>query len=92
MATLTPDVVRAGAPLNSLFEDRMKRIVSLIADGLKEGDFKDRESRAWAIITSLVGGLTFARAVADRKTADTIAESAKSAALAIAGATRDPAL
>lgn len=92
MATLTPDVVRAGAPLNSLFEDRMKQIVSLIADGLNEGDLKDRESRAWAIITSLVGGLTFARAVADRKTADTIAESAKSAALAIAGAIRDPAL
>ncbi len=90
MATLTPDVVRAGAPLNALFEDRMKQIVSLIANGLRDGEAKDREGRAWAVITGLVGGLTFARAVSDRETSDAIAESARSAALAIAGATKDP--
>ncbi|MBD1549463.1 TetR/AcrR family transcriptional regulator [Roseibium aggregatum] len=90
MATLTPDVVRAGAPLNGLFEDRMKRIVSLIANGLRDGEAEGRTRRAWAVITGLVGGLTFARAVADRETSDLIAESARAAALAIAGATKDP--
>lgn len=91
MATLTPDVVRAGAPLNGLFEDRMKQIVSLIANGLRDGEAEDRTRRAWAVITGLVGGLTFARAVADRETSDRIAESARTAALSIAGATKDMA-
>ncbi len=89
MTTLSPEVVRRESSLHELYETKMRTIVSLIAQGLcastdkDEGD--DREDRAWALLATLIGGLTVARAVAAPDLAASIAEANKRAALDVAG-------
>ncbi|MCG8593069.1 MAG: TetR/AcrR family transcriptional regulator [Kiloniellales bacterium] len=88
MTTLSPEVVRAGAETRELYEARMKKIVKLAAKGLAGGGKGERRSRAWAMLGTLIGGLTLARAVRDEALAEEIAASVRAAAVATAGATR----
>lgn len=82
MTTLSPEVVRAGPEMRTAYEAKMNRIVSLITDGL-DGDIEQaRHSRAWAMLSTLIGGLTLSRAVANPDIANMIAAAARTAALA----------
>lgn len=82
MTTLSPEVARADTEVHMAYEAKMNRIVGLIADGLG-GDADDvRRARAWAMLSTLIGGLTLSRAVANPDIANGIAAAARTAALA----------
>lgn len=88
MATLSPEVVRAGPETQVLYEGKMDKIAELAAHGLKGGSMADRRGRAWAMLSVLIGGLTVARGMKSRKMSDEIAAAVISAAIAAAGSVR----
>lgn len=85
MATLSPEVVRAGAKTRAAYEAKMTKIADLIADGLEGQSREERRARAWAMLGVLIGGLTIARAVKTRKVSEQIASSIRAAAVSAAG-------
>jgi AcrR family transcriptional regulator len=90
MTTLSLEVVRQEPSLHEVYEEKMGTIISLIARGLsppsEEKEVDDREGRGWAFLSTLIGGLTVSRAVADPDLAALIAASVHGAAIAAAGA------
>jgi TetR/AcrR family transcriptional repressor of nem operon len=88
MTTLSPEVVRAGPETHATYEAKMTTIVALIAEGLESGTEEERHARAWAMIGTLIGGLTLARAVGSEDVAEQIATAARDAAVKIAGKPR----
>jgi len=82
MTTLSPEVARADPNIHTAYEAKMNRIVGLIADGLDGGSEDARNARAWAMLSTLVGGLTLSRAVANSDIANGIAAAARTAAVA----------
>lgn len=87
MTTLSPEVVKTNPELHVIYEDRMGLITNLMAEGLKGGAKNERVSRAWAVLSILIGGLTMARAVSSDKVANQIAKSACAAVINAAGET-----
>lgn len=87
MTTLSPEVMRASPDLQTAYEEKMNRIVELISRGLAGSSKQDRTARAWATLSTLIGGLTIARAVHDNTTAETIARAVRASAVAAAGPT-----
>ncbi|AWZ02460.1 HTH-type transcriptional regulator MtrR [Rhodobiaceae bacterium] len=89
MTTLSPEVVRRDHSLHAVYEEKMTIIVAQIARGLsppsEEKAVDDREGRGWALLSTLIGGLTVSRAVADSDLAALIAASVRGAAIAAAG-------
>ena len=88
MTALTPEVVRAGKEVRATFEAKMKIIAGLVSDGLAGRSQEDRLSRAWAMLSALIGGLTVTRAMKTIRAADAIADAVKAAAIRVAGRTR----
>ena len=86
MTTLSPEVVRSGAELQTVYESKMNQIVNLLADGLEGSSRDDRQSRGWSLLAVLIGGLTMARAVKSTKTVKNIAASVKNSAVSVVGA------
>ena len=84
MASLTPDVVRAGEETQQLFEQKMQQVVEVIAEGLEAGSQDEALARAWGFIGALIGGLNLARAVNSLEVARSIASSSKASAVGIA--------
>jgi TetR/AcrR family transcriptional regulator, transcriptional repressor for nem operon len=82
LQSLTPDVQRADPALKAVFESKVKSLAAAIARGLT-GDDAQRSAKAWALIAILTGAVTLARSVDDSSTADQIAASARSSALAL---------
>ncbi len=82
MTTLSPEVARADPEVRMAYEAKMNRIVGQIADGLGGNSDEGRHARAWAMLSTLIGGLTLSRAVADPDIANAIAAAARAAALA----------
>ena len=81
MTTLSPEIARSDSSMHTAYETKMNMIVGLIADGL-DGDTKEvRHARAWAMLSTLIGGLTLSRAVANTDIANGIAAAARSAAV-----------
>ena len=85
MTTLSPEVVRAKSEIHVVYEEKMAKIAGLIADGLAGGTPEARRSRAWAMLSTLIGGLTTARAIETLALAEEIASSVRAAAVAVAG-------
>jgi TetR/AcrR family transcriptional regulator, transcriptional repressor for nem operon len=85
MTSLSPEVVRASPAVQAIYEEKMALIIDLIAGGLKGGSDGARRGRAWAMLSTLIGGLTTSRAVASDTLADQIAAAAHAAALIAAG-------
>ncbi len=85
MTSLSPEVVRASDNIQAIYEDGMAHIVTLIAEGLEGGTLDERTARAWAFLSSLIGGLTLSRAVGSALVSDQIAAAAKEAAVGAAG-------
>ncbi|MBO6549800.1 MAG: TetR/AcrR family transcriptional regulator [Rhizobiales bacterium] len=89
MTTLSPEVVRATNETQATYEKMMSKIIDLAADGLEGGSKEDKRSRAWAMLSILIGGLTMARAVKTKKTTNEIAQSIKASAINAAGKTKE---
>ncbi len=85
MTTLSPEIARADDHLQAIYEAKMKLIIGHIADGLDGGSKGNRQTRAWAMLSTLIGGLTLARAVQSNDIADSIATSVINAAVQAAG-------
>ncbi|HYD61966.1 MAG TPA: TetR/AcrR family transcriptional regulator [Noviherbaspirillum sp.] len=88
MASLTPDVIRAGKDIQVAFEKKMNAIVNIVTRGLDIGNADEARARAWAMLGVLIGGLNIARAMKSRAAIDEVANAIKTAALAAAGPTR----
>lgn len=89
MTTLSPEVVRATSETQTTYEKMMSKIIDLAADGLEGGSKEDKRSRAWAMLSVLIGGLTMARAVKTKITTNEIAQSIKASAINAAGKTKE---
>lgn len=86
MASLTPDVIRADAQIQAEYAAMMARIVTEIAEHLPlTAPAEDREGQAWAFLSTLIGGLTLARAIGSGRAANEIGRASKAAALAAIG-------
>lgn len=84
MTSLTPDVVRADPEAQSEYVTLMERIVKEIAKHLPgDGPTQDRDTKAWAFLSALIGGLTLARAVGPGPVAEEIERASKAAALTV---------
>jgi len=84
MTTLSPEVARADPELHIAYEAKINKIVGLIADGLSGDSDEVRRTRAWAMLSTLIGGLTLSRAVANSEIANRIAAAARTTAVAAA--------
>ena len=85
LQSLTVDVIRSTNDIKERFEERVQKIAMAIAIGLTGGSQKDREDRAYALLSILSGGVTMARAVTDQELSAKMAAAVKSAALLVAG-------
>ncbi|MGC1497745.1 MAG: TetR/AcrR family transcriptional regulator [Sulfitobacter sp.] len=84
MTTLSPEVARADPEVHMAYEAKMNKIVGLIADGLIGDTHEVRQAKGWAMLSTLIGGLTLSRAVANPDVANGIAAAARTAAMAAA--------
>lgn len=87
MTTLSPEVARSSPELQAVYEEKMSKIVDSIVRGLAGKNEQDKIARAWAMLSTLIGGLTVSRAVHDNRTAETIANAVRTAAVTAAGPT-----
>lgn len=85
MTALSPDVVRSSIETRELYKKKMQTIARLVGSGLEGSNEAERLQKAWAFLSILIGALTTARAMADEKSAEAVADAARRAALAIAG-------
>lgn len=88
MTTLSPEVSRSDPDIQAIYERKMKIIVDLIAHGLAGASMSDKRQRAWSIISTLIGGLTAARAVESDQVAEEISNSITKSVVIVAGGTR----
>jgi AcrR family transcriptional regulator len=88
MTTLSPEVVRTKPELHAMYEEKMLEIVTLMARGLSDTSDENCLSKAWVVLSILIGGLTMVRAVESIDTAYKIAMSVKNAAVNAAGETK----
>jgi AcrR family transcriptional regulator len=81
LQSLTSEVQRADAGIKSVFETEIEGVVTAVADGLPGRSRKEKRARAWALLSILSGGVTMARAVADKDVSASIAAACRVAAL-----------
>ncbi|MDW3224643.1 MAG: TetR/AcrR family transcriptional regulator [Paracoccaceae bacterium] len=86
MTSLTPEVIRADVEVQTEYAAMMNRIVEEIAKNLPR-DVSDsgQETKAWAFLSALIGGLTLARAVGAGPAAEEIERASKAVALGAVG-------
>ncbi|MBR0716341.1 TetR/AcrR family transcriptional regulator [Bradyrhizobium liaoningense] len=81
LQSLTSEVQRADAGIKIIYEAEIEGVVNAVADGLPGRSRKDKRARAWALLAILSGGVTMARAVADKDVSAAIASACRVAAL-----------
>jgi AcrR family transcriptional regulator len=81
LQSLAPEVQRGDSEIKAVFEAEIEGVVKAVADGLPGRASKDKRARAWALLSILSGGVTMARAVADKEVSATIAAACRVAAL-----------
>lgn len=85
LQALTSEVMRADLPVRQRYESVMRRIVQKVADGLpSQVELPPAESRAWALLALLSGGVTMARSLADPDLGELAAAALKAAAMKVA--------
>lgn len=67
MASLTTEVIRFDEHVHKLYEDKMLKIASLIADSIKHGNEEERFEKSWSFLSILIGGLNIVRALDKEK-------------------------
>lgn len=85
MTTLSPEVVRASTETQHIFETKMQAVVLQITDGL---DGENKIDRAWTMLSLLIGGLTFVRAIENIELAQNVTKPIGLAAISAAGKTK----
>lgn len=85
MATLTSEVVRADTKAHTVYENKMLKIVDLIADGLSGGSEDEKLVRAWSFLSILIGGINVVRALKTASVSDDIAMMLEESAINAAG-------
>lgn len=81
LQSLTSEVQRADAGIKAIYEAEIEGVVSAVAEGLSGRSRKEKRARAWALLAILSGGVTMARAVADKDVSAAIAAACRIAAL-----------
>jgi TetR/AcrR family transcriptional repressor of nem operon len=81
MAALAGDIVRADAAAKALLAEHLQASVDAIAPTLDEPDPARAQRQALAVMSTLVGALTLARAVNDPRLSDALLASARDAVL-----------
>lgn len=74
LPTLTPEVVRAGKETQSAYQQEIKEIINAINLGLSD-EVKNKQQFSWSMLAMLIGGVTLARSVRDRKVAAEISDA-----------------
>ena len=85
LQALTGEVSRADADTRAVYEEELRRIIDLTADGLSGDDAAARRREAIALLALLAGGVSVARAVSDPDLNAEIAEAVRHAADRLAG-------
>lgn len=62
MPALSPDVARAGDSVRETYQRRMLDLVALLVPAM-HGTREEQDEQAWAVIASIVGAVTIARAL-----------------------------
>lgn len=86
-AAVAGELSRAGDATREAFEQGFRDMVDVVErqlDPSLAGD--ERQRRAWAITSMMVGAVTLSRATVDRAVSDQMLRAARDTALAIAGA------
>ncbi len=84
MATLTPEVVRSNPKVQAAFENKMTQIAHLVSHGLEGSSDEERNAKAWALLSVLIGGINVARAMTGAKVAEEVANATIAAAIEVA--------
>jgi TetR/AcrR family transcriptional repressor of nem operon len=74
MPSLSSDVSRAGEAVREAYRRRMVELVGVLTPAMR-GPQKERETRAWAVVASIVGAVTIARALPAGDQARAVLES-----------------
>ena len=84
LQALTPEVMRADAPVRGRYQQALLKVVERVAKGLpSRPGAPSRKDRAWALLALLSGGVTLARATQDPAVGDEAAAALRRIALAI---------
>ncbi|WP_394830044.1 TetR/AcrR family transcriptional regulator [Pendulispora rubella] len=88
VATLAGDVARSGARAKSVFTRQVKRNIQSVSAMLSAGDAASKRAGAIMIWSALVGSLTLARAVNDKKLSSEILETIRVELKALSGSSK----
>lgn len=77
MAAFSPEVVRASDETRALYEQKMETIAGLVAKRMSGETEVERVANAWSYLSSLIGGVTLARAMSSSALSDRILKAAK---------------
>ena len=75
-AALIVDIGRAGASTRAAYERKLTAWAARIADSL-DGPRRDRERRAWSILSLMVGAISIARAMSNATSQTEVVDSAR---------------
>lgn len=85
LVTLSPDVMRGGPKLRSLYTAIFVQIVDEIADGLEDASTEARTRQSRSILALLAGAVTLARSMSDEPSANEISVAALRSIQSITG-------
>lgn len=77
LQSLASEVARSDAPSRAAFEAELRDLAAIVAAGPPSDDAPSDVDAAWAAMATLVGAVTFARAVTDPAMAERIAAAAE---------------
>jgi TetR/AcrR family transcriptional repressor of nem operon len=75
MPALSEDVSRAGDSVREAYRRRMLELVALLTPAM-QGPPQDREKQAWAVVATIVGAVTVARALPAGDQAEAVLDAA----------------
>lgn len=80
-AALASDMAKANPHAKRAYELRIQALVQIFVDGLGEGSETARRAKAQHLLSSMLGALTFARAMSDAKAANQLLAQVKARVL-----------
>jgi len=83
-ASLVAEITRHSKSTRNVFSERVKKMLELFSNQIKETDPAKKQRKAIAIYAQLIGSLQLARVVTDKEESDRILESGIEAALDMA--------
>ncbi len=84
LPSLTPDVERAGPAARQAYEESLREVAAVTAEGLAARPALTSAEQSWALLALLSGGVAMARAVNDPHLSEEIAAAVRKAARELA--------